>query len=123
MSKIDGTYPIGDHKLTFNVNALCDLEDAFGVDDVNQVVEKINQLQDKPSLRTIRTIFHVGLKQNHPEMTEQKAGEVISEIGIDKAAEALGKAIERAFPQSEDSDQEGEDSGEPKQNPGTGEKS
>lgn len=122
MSKIDGSHSVGDYKLTFNVNALCDLEEAFGVDDVNEVVAKINTLQDKPSLRLLRTIFHVGFKQNHPDITEQQVGEIITEIGLEDASEALGQAIQKAFPDAvEETDGEGDDSGKPK-GAGTGKK-
>lgn len=98
MSKLDGKLTLGEYTLTLNVNALCDLEEAFGVDDVNEVLAKLALLQERPSLRTLRTIFAVAMRQEHPEVTERDAGNLISEFGIDKASEVLGEAIAQAFP-------------------------
>jgi hypothetical protein len=98
MSKIDGKLRLGNYTLTLNVNALCDLEEAFGVEDVNEVLAKLALLQERPSLRTLRTIFAVAMRQDHPEVTERDAGDLISEHGIEKASEVLGKALAQAFP-------------------------
>jgi len=118
MSKLDGKMKLGEHTLTFNVNALCDLEEAFDVDDINAVLAKISALQDKPSLRTIRTIFAVAMRQDNPDVTERDAGDLISEIGIDTAAEALGEAMAQAFP-----DETEEEVGNAKPRRGAGKKS
>jgi hypothetical protein len=98
MSKLDGKISLGGHTLTFNVNTLCDLEEAFGADDINAVLAKIFDLQARPSLRTIRTIFAVAMRQDAPDCTEQDAGALITEIGIQRAAQALNDGIALAFP-------------------------
>jgi hypothetical protein len=98
MSKLDGKLKLGEYTLTLNVNALCDLEEALGVDDVNEVLAKLAMLQEKPSLRTLRTIFAVALRQDHPEVTERQAGDLLSDVGLEVASEVLGKAIALAFP-------------------------
>lgn len=103
MSKLDGKFPFGDHTLTFNVNTLCDLEEAFGVADVNAVLDVINTLQEKPSLRTLRTIFRVALSQEHPDITDNMAGDIISQSSVSDAASAIVAGLEQAFPVADES--------------------
>lgn len=98
MSKLDGKFALGDHTLTFNVNTFCDLEDHFEAQDVNEVLGIIQGLETNPSLKVIRGIFYVALQQEHPEMTERDAGNLISEVGIAAASEALSEAVSQAFP-------------------------
>jgi hypothetical protein len=100
---MDGKFVVGGYNLTFNVNTFCGLEEAFDVADVNAVLEIINSLQARPSLRTIRTIFHVAMQQFHPETTAKEAGDLISEVGISEAADAIGKGLIMAFPAVEPS--------------------
>lgn len=119
MSKLDGKFEVGGKTLTFNVNTFCDLEEAFGVDDVNVVLAKIQGLEEHPSLKVIRTLFTVALQQEHPDMSEKDAGLLIGEVGIEAAAEALMEAVSQAFP-----DADGEVGNAPKKKkPGTGRKS
>lgn len=108
MSKFDGKFPIGEHTLTFNVNTFCDLEDEFEAQDVNEVLAIIQGLETKPSLKVIRSIFFVALRQEHPDISINDAGQLISDVGIEKAAEALGEAVAQAFPDDGGEGAEGE---------------
>lgn len=118
MSKLDGRFALGDYTLVFNVNTFCDLEETFGAQDVNEVLAKIQGLESNPSLRVIRSIFAVALKQEHPEMTEADAGTLISEVGVQESAEALLQAIAQAFP-----DNESAEGNVPKKRAGSGKRS
>jgi hypothetical protein len=120
MSKLDGKISLGGHTLTFNVNTLCDLEEAFGADDINVVLAKIFDLESKPSFRTIRTVFAVAMRQEAPETTEQEAGVLITEIGLSRAATALGEGIRLAFP---DQDVDGDEGNARPKAAGAGKKS
>lgn len=119
MSKLDGKFALGEYTLTFNVNTFCDLEDHFGAQDVNGVLEIIQGLETKPSLKVIRSIFFVALKQAHPDISISDAGNIIGDVGIEKAAEALGEAVAQAFPEPDTS----EEVGNAKKAPGAGPKS
>lgn len=122
MSKLDGKTvletPDGDYTLTFNVNTFCDLEETFEVADVNGVLAIIKGLETSPSLRTIRSIFFVSLKQEHPEITIGAVGEIISQVGINSAADSLMEAISDAFPEPDTSAE-----GKVKKQAGSGNKS
>ena len=98
MSRLNGRIELGGRFLTLNVNTFCDLEEAFGVDDFNGVMAKFAGQQDKASFRVIRTIIAVAMRQDDPSLTEKEAGLLISEVGLDKAAEAIGAALAQAFP-------------------------
>ena len=103
MSKLDGRHTTGEHTLVFNVNTLCDLEDELGVADLNELLDVFNALGESPSVRKIRTLFFAALKQEHPDMTPAQAGEVISELGLEGAMDALTTALEMAFPDAGES--------------------
>lgn len=107
MSKLDGRYSLGDYTLVFNVNTLCDLEEALGVGDLNELMTVFNSLSDKPSIRTIRSLFYGALKQEHAEMTPGIAGAIISDVGLECATDALMKALEMAFPDGDGDSAEG----------------
>ncbi len=82
--------------MSFGTNALCAIEDAFQLTDITGL-EGI--LKNKPSLRTIRTLFRLGLTDCHPDMTDMEAGQLIDRIGgLEPSLELVSRAIELAFP-------------------------
>lgn len=92
---------VGDQALTFafTTNALCEVEEAFGLDDITQI-ERV--LGDKPSLRTIRTLFRIGLTDCQPGMTDREAGKIMTAVGgLEPSLELILKAINVAFPDAE----------------------
>ena len=101
MSKVDGKMKLGEFTVVLDINALCDLEEAFGLDDVNGVIAKIGSLQEKPSLRTIRTMFAAAARQEHPDVTDVEIGHAIHELGLESAAELLGDLCAAAFPEAD----------------------
>jgi hypothetical protein len=101
MSKMNGKFAMGEYTLTFNVNTFCDLEDAFEVADVNGVLAVMQSMETTPSLRVMRKIFYAALRGEHPEMTLEGAGDVISDIGLEVAAEAMQNAVADVFPDDE----------------------
>ena len=91
--------------MSFGTNALCAIEDAFQLTDITGL-EGI--LKDKPSLRTIRTLFRLGLTDCHPDMTDMEAGQLIDQIGgLEPSLELVSRAIEQAFPEAAGSGTEG----------------
>jgi hypothetical protein len=84
--------------MSFGTNALCAIEDAFQLTDITGL-EGI--LKNKPSLRTIRTLFRLGLTDCHPDMTDMEAGQLIDRIGgLEPSLELVSRAIEQAFPEA-----------------------
>jgi len=91
-------FEVDDQKwvFAFTTNALCAVEEAFGLDDISQLE---NVLSAKPSLRTIRTLFRIGLTDCHPEMTDHEAGGIMEAVGgLEHALELIMRAVETAFP-------------------------
>ena len=107
-----GEVDLAGHTLVINTNALCELEDALGM-GVARIAEL---LRDTESLRlsTIRKIIWVGLRQRHPGMTEEGAGEVIDAAGGPSAAgQVIGEAFRAAFPPEPSQASEGQSAARP----------
>ena len=84
--------------MAFGTNALCAIEDEFGLTDITQLEGVLN---NKPSLRTIRTLFRLGLTDCHPDMTDMEAGQLIDAVGgLEPSLELVSRAIEQAFPEA-----------------------
>jgi hypothetical protein len=78
--------------LTFGFNELVSLEDELGV-KVDEIGAKLGE-----SARMVRTVFRVCLEAEHGQMTDREAGDLISEIGLQEAAQHIAKAFAAAFP-------------------------
>jgi hypothetical protein len=82
----------------FGTNALCAIEDEFDLKDITGLETVLN---DSPSLRTIRTLFRIGLTDCHPEMTDAEAGAIMDAVGgLEESLELIMRAIEQAFPEA-----------------------
>lgn len=84
--------------LEYGVNALCELEDAFGC-DVSEIGKK---LKGNFGLKSIRTMLWAGL-QDHPENgapDEAAAGHIMDDLGILEAGQKVGEAFKLAFPEA-----------------------
>ncbi|MEP9401858.1 hypothetical protein [Sphingomonas sp. VNH70] len=91
-------FEIGDERFTFafSTNALCEVEEAFDLPDITKL-ETV--LGSSPSLRTIRTLFRIGLTDCHPDMTDHEAGRIMEAIGgLQDSLELIMRAISAAFP-------------------------
>lgn len=78
--------------LRFDINAFCRIEDELGIESVTEFQEV---LKTRLSFRKLRTLFACGLS---PAATEEQAGQIMSELGIDKASALLTETIQAAFP-------------------------
>lgn len=80
----------------FTTNALCEVEEAFELKDISEL-EKV--IAGNPSLRTIRTLFRIGLTDCQPDMTDREAGEIMEAVGgLEPSLELIMRAVETAFP-------------------------
>lgn len=84
------------YTLRYSANALAELEDALDK-SVGEIVE-LMQSQKGLRIKTVRTIFRAGLLDRHPDITDQQAGDIISDVGLGEAANLLGRAFTAAFP-------------------------
>ena len=98
-----------DYILKFNMNALCELEDALGL-SIHKILEKFSTDKDNPdkdidiSLTEIRTMMRCGLNHSADSIIDDtKAGEIID--GLDVVYEALdlvGKGLIAALAQEQE---------------------
>ena len=75
------------------------------------VEEIAGMLSDAANFRlgTARALLFAGLREHHPKLSLEDAGEIIGEIGIPAVLNKLGESMQAAFPQPE-----GEDKNPPK---------
>lgn len=83
-----------DWTLVLDFNALCAMETELGI-DAGAMGERLSG-----SPATIRSVFRIGLAAKHGEMTDLEAGRLIGDMGVQKAAELLAKAIKLGFPEA-----------------------
>lgn len=92
---------VGDleYKLSFSINAICELEDALDM-PVAKVAEALN---DSASIRMsmIRTVVWAALRDHHEAVTVKEAGQIATDAGVPVVMEAIGKAFTLAFPEPE----------------------
>lgn len=93
--------------LVFDINVFCELEAETGL-GVTQLVE---QVQEQPSFRLLRSIFCAGLQTHHPRTSIKEAGEIMSDAGLDVMKDALARALKAAMPAKSDSDAGGDKDG------------
>lgn len=87
-----GEAQLGDYRLALDFNALCLLEDEVG--PIGAAMEKIGQ----GSFKTVRALVWAGLQRHHAGSTLGDAGDIVGALGFDAAVEAVGAAMESAFP-------------------------
>jgi tail tube GTA-gp10-like protein len=85
--------------LIYSVNALCRMEDELG----EGAMALAATMADPAKVRvgTLRTVFWAGLADNHPELTQDGAGALMTAIGLDTAMQHIAKAFTAAFPAAE----------------------
>jgi len=81
------------YTLCCHVNALCEAEDALGM-DIDVLLAKY---AGGTSVRLVRGLVWAGLQQKHP-CTIEEAGEIIADAGFLNAKAALEKALMNAMP-------------------------
>jgi hypothetical protein len=95
------------YQVSYSINALCELEDAFDGLPVPQIAEKLND-PAKVSLKTVRALIWAGLRDRHEETSIKDAGEIATLAGVPACMDAIGKAFQLAFPE------EGNDNARPR---------
>lgn len=78
--------------LAYDINALCRIEDRLQIESA-QEFQRV--LQKSLSFRKLRTLFCCGLS---PDATEEQAGEIMQELGMDTVSAMITETIQSAFP-------------------------
>lgn len=79
------------HSLRYGINELCRLEDRLDID----VTALAARMAAGLNMRTLRTIFACGLAN---DIADDEAGKLINSIGLQRAGELVGEAMQAAFP-------------------------
>lgn len=85
------------HMLCFDFNALVELEDALEGADPAELARVT-----KGKMRTLRTVFWAGLRPtNGLRLTQDQAGDLISDIGAERAGDLIAEAFRLAQPEGD----------------------
>ncbi|ARR55331.1 hypothetical protein HY78_18735 [Rhizorhabdus wittichii DC-6] len=87
--------------LRFTVNALCLLEDKLE----KSTLDIATELQFNPRITTVRAMFWAGGGDH--DMTLGQVGEMVDDLGIEKAIDIARRAFAAAFPDEDRSDRKG----------------
>lgn len=93
-------FEVGEERYTFvfSTNALCAIEDEFELEDITQLERVLTQ---SPSLRTVRTLFRLGLVDEHPDMDDRAAGKIMDDVGgLEPSLKLIMQAVQNAFPEA-----------------------
>lgn len=90
---------VGDleYKLSFSVNAICELENAMDK-PMSEIVASMNEAM---RMSTLRTVVWAGLQDHHEGTTLKEAGKIASDAGIAAISDAIGEAFALAFPEAD----------------------
>jgi hypothetical protein len=88
-------------KLIFRlgINEMISAQNDLGLAEDDQGF--LNALDNLRSLKKIRTIVLNGLKRDQPAFTEEQAGDLITELGIERMVEVIKQALRWALPDKE----------------------
>lgn len=88
-----------EYRISYGVNALCELEDAFGK-SVQKIVDE--DLSDDKNVRmsSVRKVIWAGLIDSEPDITVIEAGNIADLATIPVCMEAISKAFALAFPEA-----------------------
>jgi hypothetical protein len=83
------------YTMTFSINAMCEIEEELdmGITDIGEIMSA-----GQVRMKHLRAMFRAGLVDNHPDMTTAQAGDLMTELGPQRAADIIGEAFTAAFP-------------------------
>lgn len=100
--KGDVELKVGDvsYVIRYSIDAICSLEQEM--DKGFPAIAADMGDPAKMRISAIRQVFHAGLREHHPDMTLQQAGELIVDAGgAVVVLGAIGQAFNAAFPEKE----------------------
>ncbi|PEM08507.1 hypothetical protein [Bacillus wiedmannii] len=78
-------------KLKFDLNAFAEIEDTLGVP-----MSRMSEIE--MGMKTVRTLLYAGLLHEDEEMTERKAGSLVTMENMEEVQKAIGEAFAAAAP-------------------------
>jgi hypothetical protein len=89
--------------LRYDLNALVELEDAY------DNIEKAFNFEENPvgAIGKLRKVLFVGLRANHPEITEDEVGGMFTVENLGEFQDAIGKAMDVAMPKEDETKNSG----------------
>lgn len=90
---------LADKTLIFRlgVNEMIRIQDALGLAEDD--AKFLTALSNLRSFKAVRTIVFSGLQRDQPEITEEQAGDVVTELGMARIAEIIQQALRWALPE------------------------
>jgi len=81
--------------LKLPINAICDVEDEMNM-GIGEVLEMLDQ--DSFHLRAVRVLLWGGLNGGKFTCTIEKAGEIMEDLGLHNAGQAISQLVTVTFP-------------------------
>lgn len=90
------------YHLTFDLNALCELEDKYG--SLDGAMKRLSSIggADKKVMKDIRFLLWQALKHENDELTESQAGKLVTIQNMQVVSDALGYAMQKAAPEPDE---------------------
>lgn len=90
-------------QLRIAANEWCELEDEHGK-GTDDILAQFGAMLDskKLDMRFLRSFFRAALSGAKPNITHEEAGAVMTDIGLVKAGEVIGKVIAASMPEVKD---------------------
>ena len=82
--------------IKFDLNAFCELEEAYGT------MDKAMAAMKDGSVKAVRAVLWAGLIHEDPELTIQQVGSLIDFHSLNNVVKQLGIALEDALPEEAD---------------------
>lgn len=81
------------YTVSMSANALCNMEEAFGGTGFHSILTTLSD-PEKITMTNMRKLFWSSLTDNHPEITEKEAGELIASVGgLAPALDLVSRAL------------------------------
>lgn len=88
------------YTLRLDLNAICTLEDVLSTPEHPVTFREALDLIEQKSLRATRALVWAGLRQHHPTMSIEDAGDLLLEMGgVDGIDRKIGDAVAAAMGQ------------------------
>jgi hypothetical protein len=97
-------FEVGEKKLTFRlgVNEMLEIQGDFGLVDKDE--EFAQALGDLRGFKCPRIVIFRGLLAHQPEITIERAGEIMTEIGMPRCEKLIEEAVRWALPEKAPAD-------------------
>lgn len=84
-----------DYTIVYTIDALCHLEDRLD-QDIGAILERCRH--ELRRLGFLRVLLWAGLREKHPEVDEQAAGDLVAKVGVVSMGAMLATAMMQALP-------------------------